>query len=201
MSSFKSKSPLVTALICITFVLFTVGSISDLTSVVGSSMPTLGMANVSYAQDALNDQDDQDEQDEDPLVKAQEFIDQGKKSVKSASSRPYRGRSKRRVKKRVTLYFSALKSFSSALRILDEYEMEEEAPEYYQQIKELMDQVITLREVKTRLDTLESDLVKSVKTGSYEKSRDLAQELISLNERNKKVRYLLPILNDLLSDQ
>jgi hypothetical protein len=101
----------------------------------------------------------------------------------------------------VTLYFSALKSFSSALRILDEYEMEEEAPEYYQQIKELMDQVITLKEVKTRLDKLESDLVKSVKTGAYDKSRDLAQELISLNERNKKVRYLLPILNDLLSDQ
>ena len=79
--------------------------------------------------------------------------------------------------------------------------MEEEAPEYYTQIKELMDQVVTRKEVKTKLDRIESDLVKAVKSGAYDKARGLAQELIGLDERNKKVRYLLPILNDLLSDQ
>ena len=162
------------------------------------------MIQMAWAQeigDEANLQSADEEVDEDPLVKAQEFIDQGKRSIKTASSRSNRGRSRARVKRRVNNYFAALRSFSSALRILDEYEMEEEAPEYYTQIKELMGQVVTRKEVKTKLDRIEGDLVKAVKSGAYDKARGLAQKLISLDERNKKVRYLLPILNDLLSDQ
>ena len=137
-------------------------------------------------------------QDDDPIVTVQNYIGEGKKSVKKASSR--RLRSRRRTKQRVNIFFNALKSFSSALRTLDEYEMEEEAPELYQEIKSLMDQVMSRKDVKKKLNKIEGNLVKAMKTGAHEDARQLAQELVDLNEHNKEVKYLLPILNDLLSD-
>ena len=136
-------------------------------------------------------------QDDDPIVTVQNYISAGKKEVKTASSR--RLRSRRHTKKRVGIFFKALKSFSSALRTLDEYEMEEEAPELYQEITSLMDQVMKRKDVKKKLDQVEGNLVKAMKTGAYEDARQLAQELVDLNEHNKEVKYLLPILNDLLS--
>jgi tetratricopeptide (TPR) repeat protein len=132
------------------------------------------------------------EETADPLVEIEKSITEAKKLVETASSKKYI--SKRRAKTRSEFYLKALESFSAALRPVGSYYLEDENEELYQQVNDQMDEVLNKPEVKDAIAKLRSDLIKVLAKGQTEEAMKLVQRLISIDERNAQMKYLLPIL-------
>ena len=131
----------------------------------------------------------------DPLVAIESAIAEGKKQASLAMSRKKRGRSRGRVRARVKLYLKALKSFSAALRPVDSYYLEDENEALYQEVNTQMDEILNKPEVKAALSSKRAQLTKVLAKEDNEKAMELVQELISIDERDAKMKYLLPILS------
>lgn len=131
----------------------------------------------------------------DPFTTIEQAIAEGKKHVKSAGARKYRGRSKSRVNNRVKLYLKALESFSAALRPVDSYYLEDENEELYQEVNAQMDEVLKKPEVQKKIAGMRSDLIKALAADRSEEAMQIVQTLISIDERDAKMKYLIPILS------
>ena len=136
-------------------------------------------------------------QEVDPIQEIQEFIQNGKQSIEKAKSRRLRKRSKTAT--RVKFYFEALKSFSSALRRLNEYQIEDD--QLYEQIEESFNSVLGVKEVKKKISNLEGKLMSALKTKDFVTANQTAQDLIDLDERKETIKYLLPIISESLADE
>ena len=131
-------------------------------------------------------------QEMDPIEEINSFIAAGQGHLKTAKSRSYRGRKK--VKKRVAKYFEALKSFSSAWRRLNEYQIEDDS--LYEQIDALLNEVTKVKEVSNALDLLNAKLMKAMKKDDLTTVSKTAESLIDLDERREGIKYLLSTLSE-----
>jgi hypothetical protein len=136
-------------------------------------------------------------QEVDPIQEIQEFIATGQANVKKAKSRKYR--SKRKTKQRIAIYFDALKSFSSALRRLNEYQIEDD--QLFEQIESSFESVLSVKEVKKKISALEGKLMTALKTKDFETANQTAQDLIDIDERRETIKYLLPVISEILSNE
>lgn len=136
-------------------------------------------------------------QDVDPIQEVQSYIAQGEAEIKKASSRNLRG--KRRTKKRVEVYLSALRSFSSALRKLNEYQIEDD--QFFEQIESAFNAVLKDKAVKKKLKELEGELMSALKVQDFNKANQTAISLLDIDERQETIKYLLSVTSELMSDE
>ena len=131
-------------------------------------------------------------QDMDPIEEIKGYIKEGQAIVDTAQGRAYSSR--RNIKQRVEKYFEALKSFSSALRRLNEYQIEDDA--LYEQLDGLINKVISIVEVSKEIERLDSELMKSMKNDDTATAKQTAETLIDLDERREGIKYLLSALSE-----
>ena len=136
-------------------------------------------------------------QEADPIQEVQDFIAQGEAEIKKASSRKLRG--KRRTKKRVDIYLTALKSFSSALRKLNEYQIEDD--QFFEQIENGFKKVFKDKAVMKKLKQREGELMNALKAQDFDKANQAAISLLDIDERQETVKYLLSVTSELMSDE
>ena len=136
-------------------------------------------------------------QEADPIQEVQSFIAQGEAGIKKASARNLKG--KRRTKKRVVIYLSALKSFSSALRKLNEYQIEDD--QFFEQIESGFKTVFKDKAVMKKLKQLEGELMNALKAQDFDKANQTAISLLDIDERQETVKYLLSVTSELMSDE
>lgn len=135
-------------------------------------------------------------QDGDPIEEIESHIKKGKEELAKVKSRKYRGKRKKAV--RIKIYFEALKSFSSALRKLNEYQIEDD--QYFEQLEALFNEVSGIKEVSDQISKIDGKLMKALKKKDYENANQLAQQLLDLDERRDTIKYLLPIVSDLTTE-
>ncbi len=160
---------------------FTVFAFTCLTP---SIRPMLSTHSAAYAQEI------------DPLEEVQQFISDGQAKIKKAKSRSYRGR--KRVKKRVGFYFEALKSFSSALRRLNEYQIEDD--QIFEQLESSYLEVLSIKEVAKEVKKMNTNLMSAIKKGDTSQANKIAQNLIDIDERRESIKYLLAVLAETPSE-
>ncbi len=136
-------------------------------------------------------------QEADPIQEVQNFIAQGKADIEKASARKLRG--KRRTKKRVEVYLSALKSFSAALRKLNEYQIEDD--QFFEQIDNGFKKVFEDKAVSKKLKELEGELMTALKAQDFNKANQTAINLLDIDERQETIKYLLSVTSELMSDE
>ena len=136
-------------------------------------------------------------QDTDPIQEVQSYIAQGEAEIKKASSKKLRG--KRRTKKRVEIYLSALRSFSSALRKLNEYQIEDD--QFFEQIESGFKTVLKDKAVKGKLKELEGELMNALKSQDFNKANQTAISLLDIDERQETIKYLLSVTSELMPDE
>lgn len=131
-------------------------------------------------------------QDGDPMVEITQFVQVGDEKAELASKKM---RAKNLKTKRIDTFFDALKSFSSALRRLDEYQIED--LELIDQIGKKIDTIINDRDVSRALSNLRDKLMSALKNKNYSEATQMAQQLVDLDQRNDAIQYLLSVLMDL----
>ena len=127
-------------------------------------------------------------QTDDPMVKIKQLVQEADESKAKGASR----RMKRKRTARLEIYFKALRTYSEALRKIEEYQIEDQG--LIDQISQQMDAILSDRYVTRSLEKSKKALMKALKAKNYDEVTQLAQNLVDLDQRNEQLKYLLSVV-------